>query len=357
MKAVPLHHKRTIRTVANALRIPKSSLFDMKNEKGIDAVIMPVSIATTPMLTEEHKAQRVFYCCENLTDNGDRKYYHDFYDHVHVDEKWFFISEEHLRLYVAFGEELPNRFVQNKNHMIKVMFLCAVARPRFDENGNCFFDGKIGMWPFVEYTRAQRTSENRPAGTLIVRPVSCDRPRYRQFMCHHVVPAIKEKWPDRNRNVIIQQDGASSHILENDFEFCRLATQGVWNIRLLTQPAKSPDLNVLDLSFFRALQSSQWSSGYQRTIEGLIRQVETAYANFEPRKIDKGFLTLQTCMEEILKIHGANDYEVPHMGKDAMLRAGVLPTRVEATDRAIEVIQMVMERRPNNDNEDEDNNE
>ena len=63
-------------------------------------------------------------------------------------------------------------------------------------------------------------------------------------------------------------------------------------------------------------------------------------------------------MEEILEIYGANNYEVPHMGKDAMLQATrVLPTRVEATDRAIEVIQMVMERRPNNDNEDEDNNE
>jgi hypothetical protein len=144
------------------------------------------------------------------------------------------------------------------------------------------------------------------------------------------VPAIKEKWPDRNRNVIIQQDGACSHILENDIEFCRLATQGVGNICLLTQPAKSTDLNVLDLSFFRALQSSQWSSGYQRTIEGLIRHVESAYANFEPRKIDKGFLTLQTCMEEILNIYGANDYEVPHMGKDAMLQAAVPPTRVEA---------------------------
>ena len=58
-----------------------------------------------------------------------------------------------------------------------------------------------------------------------------------------------------------------------------------------------------------------------------------------------------------MKTYGANDYKVPLMGKDAMLRAGVLPTRVEATDRAIEVIQMVMERRPNNDNEDEDNNE
>jgi hypothetical protein len=60
VKAVPLHHKRTIQSVANALRIPKSSLFDMKNDKGNDAVIMQVSFATKPMLTEEHKAQRVF---------------------------------------------------------------------------------------------------------------------------------------------------------------------------------------------------------------------------------------------------------------------------------------------------------
>jgi hypothetical protein len=110
------------------------------------------------------------------------------------------------------------------------------------------------------------------------------------------VPAIKEKWPHRNSNEIIQQDGASAHILENDIEFCQIATtQGVWNICLLTQPAKSPDLNVLDLSFFRALHSSQWSAlGYQRTIEGLMRQVQMAYANFETRMIDKGFLTLQT---------------------------------------------------------------
>jgi hypothetical protein len=135
------------------------------------------------------------------------------------------------------------------------------------------------------------------------------------------VPAIKEKWPDRNRNVSIQQDEASAHILDIEIEFCQLATQGVWNICLLTQSAKSPDLNVLNLNFFRALQSSQWSSGYQRIIlEGLIRQVQTAYANFKPWKIDLEFLTIQTCMEEILKIYGSNNYRVPHhRGKDAML--------------------------------------
>jgi hypothetical protein len=30
-----------------------------------------------------------------------------------------------------------------------VMFLTAVAKPRYDDEGNCTFDGKIGIWPFV----------------------------------------------------------------------------------------------------------------------------------------------------------------------------------------------------------------
>ncbi len=69
-----------------------------------------------------------------------------------------------------------------------------------------------------------------------------------------VVPAIKEKWPDQESQIIIQQDGASSHIEDNDAAFDAVARTGLWNISLETQPAKSPDLNVLDLSFFRALQ-------------------------------------------------------------------------------------------------------
>jgi hypothetical protein len=44
--------------------------------------------------------------------------------------------------------------------MIKVMFLAAVARPRYDPEGECTFDGKIGMFPFVERVAAKRTSKN-----------------------------------------------------------------------------------------------------------------------------------------------------------------------------------------------------
>ena len=56
------------------------------------------------------------------------------------------------------------------------------------------------------------------------------------------------------------------------------AKQAVWNICLETQqPAKSPDTNVLDLSFFRALQAKQWSLGSETTVDGLVAQVLQAF--------------------------------------------------------------------------------
>jgi hypothetical protein len=41
------------------------------------------------------------------------------------------------------------------------MFLAAVARPRFDAEGVCTLDGKIGMFPFVERVAVQQTSNIR----------------------------------------------------------------------------------------------------------------------------------------------------------------------------------------------------
>ena len=48
-------------------------------------------------------------------------------------------------------------------------------------------------------------------------------------MIEKVLPAIKEKWSDRDRNIVIQQDGASAHIDEFDPTFCAAATSGNWN--------------------------------------------------------------------------------------------------------------------------------
>jgi hypothetical protein len=59
-----------------------------------------------------------------------------------------------------------------------------------------------------------------------------------QFLIGKVEPAIKRKWLDNRNHVIrsIQQDGASSHTIEQeDPEFEAAATTGNWEITLVTQ--------------------------------------------------------------------------------------------------------------------------
>jgi len=281
LKEIPLNQRRSLRSTANAMGMSKSTLFRMKEEK-LDSVIMPVSIAIKPLLTDQHKLQRVLYATDKV-DAAENKY-KAFYDTVHIDEKWFFISEKVLRVYIATDETPPERYAQNADHMIKVMFLCALARPRFDNNGNCTFDGKIGMWPFVEEVAAQRRSVNRNRGDIITRVVTCTRDTYRDYLIQKVLPAIRTKWPDRDRRIVIQQDGASTHIHKDDAQFNLHVRQGQWEFQLETQAPKSPDTNVLDLSFFCALQSAQWRLQPQTTIEGLIRQtLQQAFHEFEPR--------------------------------------------------------------------------
>ena len=89
---------------------------------------------------------------------------------------------------------------------------------------------------------------------------SIKREFIRSFLIEKVLPAIKAKWPrkDLRYPIFIQQENARTHIDYNHDEFCRAATQDGFDIRLMCQPTNSPDLNVLDLGFFSAIQSLQY---------------------------------------------------------------------------------------------------
>lgn len=63
---------------------------------------------------------------------------------VHINEEWFDMTKKKATYYLYPLETSPLRTVHNKNSIGKVMFLTAVARPRYDENGAIIFDGKIG---------------------------------------------------------------------------------------------------------------------------------------------------------------------------------------------------------------------
>ncbi len=81
------------------------------------------------------------------------------------------------------GEKGPERYAQNRKHLIKAMFLCAIARPRYHAAGECIFDGKIGIWPFVETRIARRSSPYRPAGgTPETKVINCNKETYRRFI-------------------------------------------------------------------------------------------------------------------------------------------------------------------------------
>jgi hypothetical protein len=94
-------------------------------------------------------------------------------------------------------------------------------------------------------------------------------------MIEKVLPAIKAKWPrdDLNKPIYIQQDNAPSHIEVNDPLFCQAAQQDGFDIRLTCQPANSPDFNILDLGFLRAIQSIQYKK-IAKTIQDLIPVVQ-----------------------------------------------------------------------------------
>jgi hypothetical protein len=248
------------------------------------------------------------------------------------------MTKKSANYYLLADEDEPYRTCKNKNFIGKVMFLVAVARPRFDDEDNETFSGKIGVFPLVHKVAAKRSSSNRASGTLETKPItSITKQVSRIFLIEKVLPAIKAKWPREHamETIYIQQDNAPCHVSIDDEEFSKAASEGGFNIRLTCQPPNSPDLNVLDLGFFSAIQSLQQKE-MAKSVDELIEIVQNSFDAFSSKQSDKIFLTLQSCMTEIMKVKGSNNYQIPHMKKDMMLNQGILPTQVKCDRELVE---------------------
>lgn len=151
----------------------------------------------------------------------------------------------------------------------------------------------------------------------------------REFLIQKVIPAIQSKWPreDAGKTIFIQQDNARTHVNPTDGAFRAAASQSGFDIQLMCQPSNSPDLNILDLGFFSSIQSLQYRAS-PKTIDDLIQVVEKEFNDYESSKVNKIFLTLQSCMIEIMKHRGGNHYKTPHMRKDELERLGCLPVQL-----------------------------
>ena len=103
---------------------------------------------------EENKWARLEMAL-SFVDPTDPSQFHDMRDRVHLDEEWFFLTREKERYLLLPEEDEPTSCVQQKLHLTKVMFLCAVAWPCFNPGGNCCWDGKLGIWPTAQRVLAQ----------------------------------------------------------------------------------------------------------------------------------------------------------------------------------------------------------
>ena len=268
----------------------------------------------------------------SFVDKNNPSKFENMEDLIHVDKKWFYLTKDGQRFIIAADEEEPYRHVQHKSFLTKVMFLCAVARPRYDTNKNAWFDGKIGIWPIGKWEPAKRKSKKRAKGTPVWKNQLINRDVYREYLIQKLLPAVKEKWPRNNAKIWLQQDGAKSHILEDDAEFKAAVQQIGLNLTVFTQSPNSPDTNILDLGFFRAIQS--FNDAMPENEEELIKSVEKAYGEYLWCKLNFVWLTLQSCLNKIIEHDGGNDYKIPHMGKESLWRRGRLPEVLHVTPAA-----------------------
>ncbi|KAL7116842.1 hypothetical protein ACP275_03G031400 [Erythranthe tilingii] len=315
IREIPLHRRTTIRSLACSLGTKKSTLF----RRFKSGEIRRHSNAIKPFLKEENRKARLQFCISMLESDSipNDPVFIGMYNIVHIDEKWFYMTKKSGKYYLLPDEEDPLRTCKSKNYIGKVMFLAAIARPRFDAQGNEIFSGKIGVFPFVTYEPAKRTSINRVAGTLETKPItSVNKDVIRSYLIERVLPSIKEKWP--------REDVGP-------------ASQDRFDIRLMSQPQNSPDLNILDLGFFCAIQSLQTKEPV-KTVDELIAAVVKSFEDFPSTKSNRIFLTLQSCMIEVLKIKGCNKYKIPHIKKAMLERTGQLPTQLKCGPELVQEI-------------------
>ncbi|KAH7838080.1 hypothetical protein Vadar_021766 [Vaccinium darrowii] len=136
--------------------------------------------------------------------------------------------------------------------------------------------------------------------------------------------------------IYIEQDNAKPHIIGFNDEFLEAANQEGFDIRLSFQRLNSPDMNDLDLGFFRAIQSLQYQHA-PKNIDELVHAVEKSFEEWLPKSLNRVFLTLQASIIEVMKVDGGNNYNLPHMGKLHIMREDdTLPSQLECPRAIVE---------------------
>jgi hypothetical protein len=261
---------------------------------------------TKPMLSPKNRAARAAFASTHEDET--------WHDVVDVDEKYFQTVKLNLEIKLPPGsdEPLPQR-VKHTSFIPQVMFLAAVGREWTDPTDGDSTDGKVGIWRVAEERTAKRSSKNRERGETVEEDITMTADVYYRMMTTRVIPAVHCAYKGK-QHVKIQQDGASSHtgkhVLDRLNAFCAHFT--LPTISVYTQPPNSPDLNICDLSFFRAMATCVHkrrrvgSSVFNK--DELVEDVSQAFNEYPPAQIEKMFEYKMWVMKKVAEVAGDNVY-------------------------------------------------
>ncbi|XP_057779915.1 uncharacterized protein LOC130998516 [Salvia miltiorrhiza] len=127
IQSLELHKRSTIRRLAVGINQSKSTVWRWVN-KGL---IRAHSNAIKPDLTAPNKLMRLRFSLEAL--EFDRIMlalkFKAMDNTIHIDEKWFYITNAAHRFYLTQAEGDPHRTCKSKTFIKKVMFVCSGGKP------------------------------------------------------------------------------------------------------------------------------------------------------------------------------------------------------------------------------------
>ena len=251
-----------------------------------------------------------------------------------VDEKWFFGHQLRKRIWIGPGVQRHDLCVGSKAHIPKVMFLAAVAQP-IPEHG---FSGRVGIYPITELKPATKTQRYFKKGEMKHHLINMDTACFINMMKSNVCCDLATQVGSFAEKIIVFMDSAGGHgggkrSINNTTiaELTSWANQ--WPPELLShvplprqplptwtfiaQPARSPDLNLLDLGAWCSINAlvkdirQQLADG--ASVEQIIRNVQQAWEDWNSeQKLGQLWETLQEVFKRIIACQGGNFYMMPH---------------------------------------------
>ena len=205
-------------------------------------------------------------------------------------------------------EKVKSLPVQSKRYITKVMFLCAVARPIYDEIGNCLFDGKVGCWRVAEWRKRKRNYNGKQLkykkGDDFVADCSMGASKYEEMLLGLLLPRVREIrdnfWGEGT--IYIQHDGAPGH-RANGIE--RDLTEAFESLECIfvRQPSKSPCSNMLDMAVFHSMSALVAQVDYE-TKDELAAAVVDTWAMLEPATLSMEWACKAVTLAQFVQLEG-----------------------------------------------------